>query len=406
MKTQVIPVLLALLAAPVINAADWPNFRGPEARGFSDIALPDEAWQEQPQFAWTAELPGRGPSSPVLVGGRVFVTSSWGTPQDHLCVLAFDAATGRELWRREFWATGRTLTHPFSAVAAPTPASDGKRIFAFYSSNDLVCLDLDGNLLWYRGLAHDWPKAGNDPGMGSSPVVVADTVVVQVENQGDSFAIGIDVTNGETRWRLERKPIASWCTPVAISANEGESCAVLLQSSSELTAHDIHSGKQLWKHEADCSTISSLVAASRQLYVPIGGIITALSLAGPTDAPQVSWESDRLRPSGGSPLLAGNRLYVITGAGVLTCADASSGKPLWQLRIPNGKGAFWSTPAIAGDHLYCFREDGTASVVRLGERGEIVGKHEFGETILASPATADGALYVRSDRHLWKIGGR
>ena len=94
---------------------------------------------------------------------------------------------------------------------------------------------------------------------------------------------------------------------------------------------------------------------------------------------------------------------MINGAGVLSCADTGSGKLIWQLRIGQGQGAFWSTPVIAGGHLYCFREDGTASVVKLGNRGELVGKYAFGETILASPAVADGALYVRSDRHLWKF---
>ena len=128
-------------------------------------------------IVWTANLPGRGVSSPIVVGGKVVVTANSGPRQERLHVLAFDAKSGRELWHRQFWATGRTLTHPVGANAAPTPASDGKRIFAFYSSNDLIALDLDGNLLWFRGLAHDYPKAGNDIGMSSSPTVVGDTVV-------------------------------------------------------------------------------------------------------------------------------------------------------------------------------------------------------------------------------------
>ena len=229
------------------------------------------------QIAWTAELPGRGPSSPIVVGDRVFITSSWGRPQDRLCVLAFDAENGTELWRREFWATGRTLCHPMSAVAAPTPASDGQRIFAFYSSNDLVCLDRDGNLQWYRGLAYDWPKAGNDAGMASSPAVAGDTVVVQIENQNESFAIGIDVAVGETKWRIPRDPIASWCTPVVLPAADGHAPVVLLQSSAQLTAHNADTGEQLWQHAAGCSTISSLVAEASRIFVPASGM-TALEL--------------------------------------------------------------------------------------------------------------------------------
>ena len=107
-------------------------------------------------------------------------------------MVAIDQHTGKQRWRRSFWATGRTYTHPTSSNAAPTPVSDGQYIYAFYSSNDLACLDLSGNLMWYRGLAHDYPKAGNDVGMASSPAIAGDVVVVQIENQGDSFASGID----------------------------------------------------------------------------------------------------------------------------------------------------------------------------------------------------------------------
>jgi outer membrane protein assembly factor BamB len=123
------------------------------------------------------------------------------------------------------------LTHPSSANAAPTPASDGHAIFAFFSSNDLVALDLDGNLLWYRGLAFDYPTAGNDVGMSSSPAVVDGVVVAQVENQGESFAAGLDAQTGVTRWKIPRPHAASWASPVVMrDAASGAPAAVLLQS--------------------------------------------------------------------------------------------------------------------------------------------------------------------------------
>lgn len=396
---RVVATVLLLCAAA--RGQDWPQFRGPRATSVATGEARPALEEGTEQIAWVAELPGRGPSSPIVVGDRVFITSSWGTPQDRLCVLAFDADTGTELWRREFWATGRTLCHPMSSMAAPTPASDGQRVFAFYSSNDLVCLDRDGNLQWYRGLAYDWPKAGNDAGMASSPAVAGDTVIVQIENQNESFAIGLDVAVGETRWRIARDPIASWCTPVVLPAAAGQPPVVVLQSSAQLTAHDARTGRQLWRFAGGCSTISSLVADEKRIFVPASGM-TALDVASATE-PEEIWQSNRLGLSGGSPLLDGDRLYAINGAGVLSCADADSGKLLWQLRLGQGQGSFWSTPVIAGGHLYCIREDGTASVVKLGTRGELVGKYSFGETILASPAVVDGALYVRSDRHLWKF---
>ena len=199
-----------------LQAADWLHFRGKSGSSVSDSVLPPEKWSDTENIAWKAPLPGRGPSGPIVVKGRIYLTASGGVKQDRLYVLCFDGQSGKELWRREFWATGRTHCHPTSAVAAPTPASDGERIFAFYSSNDLICLDLDGNLLWYRGLAFDYPKAGNDVGMASSPAVSGDTVVVQIENQGDSFAAGLDVATGESRWRIPRETGSNWASPVAM----------------------------------------------------------------------------------------------------------------------------------------------------------------------------------------------
>ncbi len=210
----------ALLACHLVGApsraADWPQFRGADSNSVSGDAQPPTEWSETKNVAWKVELPGRGPSSPIVIGDRVVVTASSGVKQDRLHVLCFSAADGHRVWERQFWATGRTLSHPSSANAAPTPASDGHLIFAFYSSNDLACLDLDGNLQWFRGLAYDFPHAGNDVGMSSSPVVVGDVVVAQVECQGDSFAVGIDKATGETRWRVDRPHEASWASPVVV----------------------------------------------------------------------------------------------------------------------------------------------------------------------------------------------
>src|SRR5690606_16848625 len=148
------------------------------------------------EIEWSQELPGRGLSSPIIVGDQVIVTASSGYRQTRLHVLSFAAADGSLQWEREFWATGRTASHPKTCVAAPTPASDGERIFAFYSSNDLACLDLDGNLLWYRGLTYDFPNASNSLGMSSSLVVADGTVVAMVENDSDSFTTGVDPQTG------------------------------------------------------------------------------------------------------------------------------------------------------------------------------------------------------------------
>lgn len=394
--------LLFVAGALSFVAADWPQFRGPGGASVSSDSNVPTTWNvkpnEQQNVAWRTELPGRGPSSPIIVGDRVYVTCSGGVKQDRLYVVCYDAKSGKEKFRREFWATGRTLSHPQSANAAPTPACDGQRIYAFYSSNDLACLDLDGNLLWYRGLAHDYPKAGNDVGMSASPVVSGNTVVVQVESYGDSFAAGLDVQTGETRWRLDRKQAPNWCSPTVLRGKDGQE-VVLLQSSNALTAHDPLTGRQVWQYEANCASIPSSVGIDGRVYLPANGI-TALDLSEGT-APKLLWDSNSLNPSAASPIIHDGKIYTLNGTGVLTCADVKDGKSLWQLRIG---GKFWGTPVLAGKHMVCVNQDGKAKVVLLGEgKGEVVGESDFGELIQASPAIAGNAVYVRSDKHLWKI---
>ena len=196
-----IAMLSGALAAPGgLRGDDWPEFHGPGGRGVAANAAIRTTWSETEGIAWKADLPGRSTSSPIVVGDLVVTTASSGAKQDRLHVIALDKATGTPRWERSFWATGRTLCHPTSAVAAGTPASDGKRIVALYSSCDLFCLDLEGRLLWQRNLAVEHPKSGNDVGMGSSPPIVGDAVVVQIDCQGDAFAAAIDLATGVDRW--------------------------------------------------------------------------------------------------------------------------------------------------------------------------------------------------------------
>jgi outer membrane protein assembly factor BamB len=386
-----------------VRGADWTQFRGPDSNSAVAGKMPPVDWSdaEGRNVAWKAKLPGRGPSSPIVVDSKVIVTCSSGVKQDRLHVLCFDAASGKQLWERQFWATGRTLSHPASANAAPTPASDGKLIFAFYSSNDLACLDLDGNLKWFRGLAHDYPQAGNDVGMSSSPVVIGDVVIAQVECQGDSFAAGIDKLSGETRWRIPRPREACWTSPVVMRGTEGRPDLVLLQSSKKLSAHRPESGEEVWAFDGACDSISSAAAVDGKIYVAAKGT-TALKPT-PSLEPEVTWNAQNVQPGAASVVVAKDKLFVINRAGVLNCAGVSDGKVQWRVRLD---GEYWGTPALVGNRLYCISQKGTAQVVEVGEGGEpgaIVGRGQFEGEIQCSPAAVDGALYVRSDGHLWKI---
>lgn len=391
---------MALLSLSAVGA-DWRQFRGTDSNSVAGDAKLPVQWGESESVAWKSPLPARGVSSPIVVHDAVIVTSSSGFKQDRIYVNCLDANTVQQRWQREFWATGRTLCHPTSANAAPTPCSDGQRIFAFFSSNDLVCLDLQGNLLWFRGLTHDFPTAANDVGMASSPVVSGETVIVQVESQGESFAAGIDVQTGETRWQLPRPKSANWTSPaVWRGANVGRDL-VLLQSGDRLTAHDPLTGDQVWEYLAGCAGIASPLAQGDVVYVPSAGM-TALKFPSPS-TPEIIWQENKLAAGSASALLHDGKLYVLNSAGAITCGSATDGSVLWRGRL---KGSFWATPVLAGQYLYCINQEGLAQVVDLASEGKVVAENSFGEPVLGTPAIAHNALYVRTDGQLWKIEGK
>ncbi|QDU25294.1 outer membrane biogenesis protein BamB [Anatilimnocola aggregata] len=391
------------LFATTTFAADWLQFRGSDNSSVAASAKVPVDFTAEKNVAWKSPLVGKGVSGPIVVGKKVFVTASSGpVVQDRLHVLCFDTDSGKQLWHRQFWATGRCFHHPTSANAAPTPASDGERVFAFFSSNDLICLDLDGNLQWYRGLGYDFPKAGNDVGMSSSPVVAGGAVVVQIENQGDSFAAGLDTLTGETLWRETRKASANWASPALLRDATGKE-VVLLQSPGVLTAHEPRSGKQVWKYDAQCSIIPSATAAQDRVFLPAKGL-TLLEATATTTSPTVAWESNRLAPGNSSPVIVGDHVYILSKAGVLACGDCKTGEILWQQRLA---GTFWATPVVAGEHLYCINQDGKCFAVKLGaEKPEDPPTSELGEQVLGSPAVSSDGLFIRTGQNLWKIAAK
>lgn len=396
--------LVVVLGSPS-SAEDWRGFLGTGGNAFApDAQLPLEfavATDDGPasNIAWRTPLAGRAVSGPIVVGDRIFTTGSSGMEQRWCEVACVSAATGELLWSRKIKATGRPYCHPTSANAAPTPCSDGERVFAFFSSNDLVCYDLDGNLKWCRGLAYDYPKAGNDVGMSSSPVVVGGVVVIQSECQADSFAVGIDAKTGKTLWRLDRLHQPNWSSPRAVRGTDGEH-VVLLQSSQDLVAIDPRSGSEAWRLEHKCSIVPSSVATPGRFFLPAGGL-KAFELPRALEAPQLQWESSRAAPDNASVVVTDQAVLSVKGS-VLTAVDFE-GQQLWQVRLGE-VGQVWASPLVAGDKLYVFGMQGKCITVDLsGDKAKVVATSELKEDVLGSPAVAGNALIVRSVHAVWKI---
>ncbi len=384
------------------QAEDWLQFRGPDATSLSLLADPpiEFASATKKNIAWKADLPGRSAGGAIVVGDQVIATSSQGLDQRRIYVTSVHVESGKTLWQQSFVARGRPFSHPYSSNAAPTPASDGQRIFAFYSSNDLVCLDLKGQLVWYRSLATEFPKAGNDTGMSSSPLVVDGAVVVQIECQGDSFVAGIDGQSGDLLWRIDRPRKANWSSPAPLTRADG-SKLVVVTSGEDVTGFVARTGQVAFKHDKGAAKISSTLGWEGKLLVASEGL-TVLDCTTVGVAPKKLWDNNKLEPGNSSPIVVDDSVVLVKG-GVLTVGSLADGELRYKLRLPDA-GSIWSTPVVCGNRLYVFSDKGKCFVVQLGKTlGEVIATNEIDDTILGSPAVSGNALFVRGDRTLWKI---
>ena len=276
--------------------------------------------------------------------------------------------------------------------------SDGKFVVAQFSSNDVFCLDLTGNLKWLRGLTYDYPNAANGLGMSSSPVIAGGVLIAQVENDAESFTVGLSLTNGTTLWKKDRPRGANWTSPSVLGKESQQQ--VVLQSMKGVAVIDPKTGKDQWLYEDGASTIPSSTISGNTILVPSNGL-TALQARDDGKSHTQLWRDNKLGPGTGSPTISGDKLYVVNKANVLTCAEIKSGEIMWRMRL---KGPMSGSPVSSGKHLFIFNEDGLGQVVQLGEKeGKNLRSIDLEQTILCTPAVSKGSMYIRSDSTLWKL---
>lgn len=388
--------ILPVLTFASLAQADWPQFRGPNA---SAVSSESKTPGNDLKIAWNVNLPGRGLSAPIIVGDKLFLTAASGPEQAALHVFCFSTKDGSKLWERQMRSTGRTMTHNKTCVAAPTPCSDGQRVFALFSTNDLFAFDLDGNLLWLRGLTYDYANASNSLGMAQSPLIVDGVLVVQSENDSESFTAGIDVSTGRNLWKMDRPKAANWSSALAWKN------LVVLQSSAGLTAVEPKTGKTAWNYADGASTIPSSALDDSTIYATSNGITALVPEEG---AVSQRWRNEKLKPGTASPVVVGDSIYVVNSAGVLLKGDIKTGADdsKFKLRL---KGPFSGSPVASGSRLYIVGERGTFQAIETASaEGSILQEIELTnkdskDLVLGTPAISGGAVYARSDKKLWKL---
>ena len=417
----------ALLAADPVAERFWPQWRGPYASGVSRSADPPVEWSETKHIRWKTEIPGRGSSSPVVWGDRLFVLTatpmgaSGATSHDprgqvrprdihRFTILAIDRRTGRVVWERTAREERpRAPSMKDGTWASSSAITDGQRVFAFFESSGLYAYDMDGTLLWQKhfGDKSMFAEVGES---GSTPVLYGNHLVVVWDHQGASFIVALNASTGQEIWRAERQDVDSWGTPLVVE-HDGRA-QVVTTGDKRVRSYDLETGRLVWEHDGlNMNPIPSPVAEDGMVFVTAGFRSSKLhairlaeakgNLAGST---AIAWTLDRDTPYVPSPLVYDGILYLLkSNAGILSVFDARSGRPHYQLQRLNGLPEVYSSPVAARGRVYITSRDGTTLVIRHGSRFEVLATNTLDDGFDASPALVDSELYLRGNRYLYSI---
>ena len=430
MKHLFAVAVLALSAAPPA-ANDWPNWRGPHATGVSTTATPPTEWSESKNVRWKVEIPGRGTSTPVIWGDRVYVLTaapvgvelaashdSRGTrgqaPVAHrMMVIALDRKTGKTVWER----TAREETphegyhQQFGTWASSSAVTDGEVLIASFESRGIYAYDMNGKQLWTTDLGDK--KMRNEFGEGSTPALYKDKVFVVWDHQGESFIAALDRKTGKEIWRKNRQEIDSWATPLVVE--HAGKAQVITGAQNRVRSYDAETGEMVWEAAGlTANPIPSPVSADGIVYLMSGyrgNNLKAVKLAEAkgdiTGTPALAWTLDRDTPYVPSPLLYDNVLYFLKGnTGVLSAFDAKSGKPHYQLQRIEGVPNVFSSPVGADGKVFVLGQDGSAAVLKHGPTYEVLATNKLDDKFDASPALAGDELYLRGYRYLYCVAAR
>jgi outer membrane protein assembly factor BamB len=414
---------------------NWPQWRGPDGAGVGQGTFPD-TWSATSHIAWKTPIGGRGHSSPVVWGNRIFLTTSIEGAEipgrkapDHLGfdlkpgyfhedsvgvdyaytlkVLAVDATTGQPLWDRTVHdGPVYDNRHRKNTYASATVVTDGKMVYASFESEGFYAFDVDGNLKWkvsFGGMA----KAGLGP--GTSPILFNNTVILQGDQEmgTGSFIVALDRATGKEVWRVGRENRRSWATPLLVQT--GGRTELVASGAEAVVAYDPATGKELWRTDGTRShPIPSFVQGDGLVFATAGSQAkVALAIqpgpAAPAGGSRVVWRYNKGTAYVPSPIYYNGYLYLMTDSGIVTCLDPKTGALVYEGgRVPV-PATFTASPVAFGDKILFTSEDGDTFVVRAGPKHEVIRTNSLEEPVFASPALANGMIFIRGEKHLYAI---
>ena len=388
----------------------WPGLRGPGGLGVvrSDAEFP-VSWnaEEGTNILWKTPVPSKGFSSPIVWDDKIFLT---GADIDHRKVFCFNRLNGSLLWEctiqsdlvlDEEMKKKERMTD--AAFAAPTPATNGKYVFAFFGTNEMAAVDCEGNQVWSRWFG----KPKSDFGISTSPLCHGDNVLIQLDQSddegNDSFLYCIDGATGKNVWRVEREVPASWTSPIL--AGTGDRLELITIANPWMISYQPETGREYWRAKILDGDVAPLptygdgmvfaaVEYSKLSAVRSGG-------GGDVTDSHLAWTYEDDLPDCPSPITDGNRLILPTSYGTVTCFNAKTGEVLWSESLD---GQFWSSPILSGDKVYWVDREGTTHIFRLADTFEALGTESLNEAVGATPAFADTKIYIRGEENLYCIG--
>lgn len=404
---------IALCSAMAL-AADWLEFRGPTGQGQAGTPGLPRQWSSTSNVVWATAIPGNGWSSPVVSEGRIYLTTAvteGENPGRSLRLLCLDAQTGGILWNQEVFhpETPGPGIHGKNSHASPTPLVREGRIYVHFGHQGTAALDREGRVLWRQTSLAYPPVHGN----GGSPIWVDGLLVFSCDGGSDPFVVALDPVTGDVRWKTPRVTPAqkkfSFSTPLVIT-NAGRT-EIISPGSGAVCAYDPKDGRELWRvrYGEGYSVVPRPVTGHGLVFLasgydrPVVYAIRPAGVSGDATDSAVVWTAPRGAPNTPSMILHGDELYWVSDAGVASCVDARTGQVHWNERLGGG---FSASPIFADGRLYFQNEEGVGFVVEAGKTFRLLARNELGERTLASPAVSDGALFIRTEGHLYRIGDR
>lgn len=380
---------------------DWPQFRGPTGQGVSEERGLPLSWSETKNVRWKVAIPGRGWSSPVIQGDRIWLTTATEEGRS-LRAIAVDVNTGAIQQNVEiFRLKSPKLTNAKNSFASPTPIVEGDRVYLHFGAYGTACITQSGEIVWKTKLEYD----NGQHGPGGSPVLYDDLLIVSCDGIEQQFVVALDKATGKVRWKKMREGYQAYTTPLVLKLPSGDQ--VISPGAFQAIAYEPRTGKEIWrvKYGEGFSNVPRPVYGHDLVFICSGfqePSLLAVRVDGRGDVTKskLVWKLDRGIPRTPSPLLVGDELYVVTDNGIATCIDAKSGQELWRARLD---GNYSASPIYADGRIYFLSEEGESIVIAPGRQLKHLATNQLDGPTLASMAVSQSSIFIRSATHLYRV---